>query len=173
MIKIIDNFFNKDDLEFIKSFASNQAYYTPQFFENAKEKNKESYFGDRYYLDSNTELLNKFIKQAELKFNIKIKKIHNTSGIDQRNLDHFKPHIDFPHGKINMMIMLKGITSMTNGTVFYHKSKDNLELDTNIGFRENRAILFPSNHYHSQYASDIPNMIRFTATLFIQDYEEL
>ena len=67
--------------------------------------------------------------------------------------------------------MLKGINSITNGTVFY--DKDNDKYDLNVGFKENRAILFPSNHYHSQYASDIPNMKRFTATLFIQDYEEL
>ena len=125
----------------IQNFAATQACYTPQFFENTKEKNKENYFGDRYYLDSNSELLSKFIKQAELKFKINIKKINNTSGIDQRNLDHFKPHIDYP-STINIMIMLKGINSITN-------------------------------HYHSQYASDIPNMKRFTATLFIQDYEEL
>ena len=172
MIKIIDNFFSKDDLEFVKNFASNNACYTPQFFENAKEKNKESYFGDRYYLDSNAELLNKFIKQAELKFNIKIKKIHNTSGIDQRNLDHFKPHQDIPDAKINIMIMLKGINSITNGTVFYDKNKDNYDLNINVGFKENRAILFPSDHWHSQHASNIPNMIRYSATLFIKNYEE-
>ena len=171
MIKIIDNFFEKKDLLEIQNFASTQACYTPQFFENAK-KNKESYFGDRYYLDSNSELLNKFVKQVELKFKIKIKKIHNTSGIDQRNLDHFNPHVDYPDGIINVMIMLKGPVAVTNGTVFYHKNGNNLELDTHVGFRENRAILFPSNHYHSQHASNIPDMVRFTATLFIQDYEE-
>jgi len=170
MIKIIDNFFKEEDLIKIQNFATTQACYTPQFFENTKGKNKENYFGDRYYLDSNPELLNKFIKQAELKFKINIKKINNTSGIDQRNLDHFKPHIDYP-STINIMTMLKGINSITNGTVFY--DKDNDKYDLNVGFKENRAILFPSNHYHSQYASDIPNMKRFTATLFIQDYEEL
>ena len=173
MIKIIDNFFSKNDLKSVQDFASYSACYTPQFFENAKEKNKESYFGDRYYLDSNVELLNKFKEQAESKFNIKIKKIHNTSGIDQRNLDHFKPHIDSPHGKINILIMLKGINSITNGTVFFDKDNTNYDLNINVGFKENRAILFPSNHYHSQYASDTPNMIRFTASLFIEDYEEL
>ena len=71
------------------------------------------------------------------------------------------------------MIMLKGIESITNGTVFYDKDKDNYDLNINVGFKENRAIQFPSNHYHSQHASNIPNMKRFTATLFIQDYEEL
>ena len=172
MIKILDNFFKEEDLKLIQNFAATKAYYTPQFFENTKEKNKENYFGARYHLDSNPELLNKFIKQAELKFQINIKKINNLSGIDQRNLDHFKPHIDHP-STINIMIMLKGINSITNGTVFYDKDKDNYDLNINVGFKENRAIQFPSNHYHSQHASNIPNMKRFTATLFIQDYEEL
>jgi len=171
MIKILDNFFEEKDLKSIQNFAATQACYTPQFFENTKEKNKENYYGDRYYLDSSPELLNKFIKQAELKFKIKIKKINNTSGIDQRNLDHFKPHQD--DGIINIMVMLKGIESITNGTVFFDEDNDNYQLNINIGFKENRAILFPSKHYHSQHASDIPNMKRFTATLFIQDYEEL
>lgn len=173
MIKIIDNFFKEEDLLEIQNFASTKACYVPQFFDNTKEKNKENYYGDRYYLDSSPELLNKFIKQAELKFKIKIKKTHNTSGIDQRNLDHFKPHQDIRDAKINVMIMLKGITAVTNGTVFYNKNNNNLELDTHVGFRENRAILFPSDHWHSQHASNIPNMVRFTATLFIKDYEEV
>lgn len=172
MIKILDNFFEDKDLKLIQNFATTQACYTPQFFENTKEKNKENYFGDRYYLNSSPELLDKFIKQTELNFKIKIKEINNASGIDQRNLDHFKPHIDHP-GIINIMVMLKGIESITNGTVFYDKDKDNYDLNINVGFKENRAILFPSKHYHSQHASNIPNMKRFTATLFILDYEEL
>ncbi len=114
-----------------------------------------------------------FVSQSELKFKIKIKELGFDSGIDQRNLDHFKPHQDIPDGKINIMIMLKGITSLTNGTVFYNKIDKHLELDTHVGFRENRAILFPSDHWHSQHASNIPNMIRYSATLFVKDYEEV
>jgi hypothetical protein len=172
MIKILDNFFEENDLKLIQDFALNKAFYTPSFFDNATERNKKNYYGSRWKLDNDSKLKQLFIKQAELKFKIKIKKLNNGSGIDQRNLDHFKPHIDVPSGIINIMIMLKGITAITNGTVFYHKNSDNLELDTHVGFRENRAILFPSDHYHSQHASNIPNMIRYSATLFIMDYEE-
>ena len=64
--------------------------------------------------------------------------------------------------------MLKGPTAVTNGTVFYSEN----ELDIHIGFRENRAVLFPSNWVHSQHASNVPNLRRFTASLFIEDYEE-
>ena len=64
--------------------------------------------------------------------------------------------------------MLKGPTAVTNGTVFY----TDRELDMHIGFRENRAIMFPSNIYHSANVSNLPNLKRYTATLFVEDYEE-
>ena len=168
MIKIIDNFFSENDLKFIQDFALTKAFYTPRYFDNAIEKNKKNYYGNRWVLENKPELLELFKKQSELKFKIKINTININSGIDQRNLDHFKPHVDINSGILNILVMISGPTAVTNGTVFY---TDN-ELDIHVGFRENRAILFPSNWLHSQHASNILNLKRYTATLFIQDYEE-
>ena len=168
MIKIIDNFFSENDLKFIQDFALTKAFYTPRYFDNAIEKNKKNYYGNRWVLENKPELLELFKKQSELKFKIKINNINTTSGIDQRNLDHFKPHVDTNSGILNILVMISGPTAVTNGTVFY---TDN-ELDIHVGFIENRAILFPSNWLHSQHASNIPNLKRYTATLFIKDYEE-
>ena len=64
--------------------------------------------------------------------------------------------------------MISGPTAVTNGIVFYTKG----ELDIHIGFRENRAVLFPSNWIHSPHKSEVVNLKRYTATLFIEDYEE-
>ena len=172
MIKIIDNFFSENDLKFIQDFALTKAFYTPQFFDNTVEKNKKNYYGDRWLLKNKPELLKLFKKQSELKFKIKINNINPVSGIDQRNLDHFKPHVDDGVGLLNILIMISGPTAVTNGTVFYHGSLDSCNLDTHIGFRENRAIMFPSNKIHSQHASNVPNLKRYTATLFVKDYEE-
>ena len=108
-----------------------------------------------------------FVKNAEKKFNINIKKIHSSSGIDLRNLDILKPHTDDTIAKINILIMLKGPQAVTNGTVFY-SDKD---LDIHVGFKENRAIMFPSNKTHSPHASTQSGIRRYTATLFIQDYD--
>ena len=168
MIKIIDNFFSENDLKFIQDFALTKAFYTPRYFDNAIEKNKKNYYGNRWVLENKPELLELFKKQSELKFKIKINTININSGIDQRNLDHFKPHVDTNSGILNILVMISGPTAVTNGTVFY---TDN-ELDIHVGFIENRAILFPSNWLHSQHASNIPNLKRYTATLFIKDYEE-
>ena len=66
-------------------------------------------------------------------------------------------------------IMISGPAAVTNGTVFYTDE----QLDMHIGFKENRAVMFPSNYYHSQHASNVPNLKRYTATLFVKDYEDV
>ena len=172
MIKIVDDFFLKKDLKVIQDFALNKAFYTPQFFDGTIEKNKKNFYGNRWHLGHNPDLFNLFKKQSEDKFKIKIKKVNHNSGIDQRNLDHFKPHHDGEQGKINILIMISGPTAVTNGTVFYHGDLQNYDLDIHVGFRENRAVMFPSRKVHSQHASIVPNLKRYTSTLFIEDYEE-
>lgn len=169
MIKIINNFFNENQLHLVQNFALTKAAYTPCFFDGAVEKNQQTHYGNRFYLSTDKELKNLFIKQAELKFNLKNLKINdNHSGIDQRNLDHFKPHIDSGMGIVsNILIMISGLTAVTNGTVFYSEN----ELDIHIGFKENRAVMFPSDWLHSQHASKVPNLKRYTATLFCSSYE--
>jgi len=175
MIKIINNFFEKEDLKKVQDFALNKAFYTPRFFDDAKVKNEYTHYGDRFLLKNNPELFELIKKQAEIKFKIKIKKINLDSGIDLRNLNHFKPHSDLKNpSKINILIMISGPTAVTNGTVFYESLKDGgVELDTHIGFRENRAIFFPSDKIHSQHASNVSNLRRYTSTLFVEDYTEV
>ena len=171
MIKIIDKFFNEEDLRFVQDFASRKAFYIPQYLENVTEKNKESFYGNRWHLNNNKDLKQLFIKQAELKFKFKINELHDGSGIDQRNLDHWKPHVD--KAKLNILIMLKGPEAVDNGTVFFNGTLDNFVLDTIVGFRENRSVLFPSDMVHSPHLSNTPKLMRYTASLFITDYEEV
>ena len=170
MIKIINNFFDDKLLADIQNHITTKLHYTPSFFDD-KEKNKENYYGNRFVLSDDKNLLNTFVKQTEKKFKIKIKEIEDDSGIDLRNLDHFKPHQD--SAKVNVLVMLKGPTAVTNGTVFYTGPVNKCDLDIHVGFRENRAILFPSNWVHSNHASNVPNLRRYTASLFITEYEEL
>jgi|TARA_R100000482_G_scaffold59810_1_gene21802 hypothetical protein len=168
VIKIIDNLLSKKDLNIIQDFALTKAFYTPMFFENSPEKTKEYHYGNRFFLIKKPEILKLLKINCELKFNISIKKINPNSGIDQRNLDHFKPHIDTTAGIRNILFMISGPRAVTNGTVFYTEGK----LDIHVGFKENRAVMFPSNMYHSQHASKLKNIRRYTSTLFIEDYEE-
>jgi len=165
VIKIIDNFFNIDLLKKIQHHISHNIFFTPQYFEN-KEPTTQNYYGSRFLLAEDKKLLDTFIKQSENKFKIKIKEVNPYCGIDLRNTDRFRPHVDA--AKMNILIMLKGPTAVTNGTVFYTEG----ELDIHIGFRENRAVMFPSNKYHSAHVTNEPSLKRYTSTLFIMDYEE-
>ena len=166
MIKIIDNYFEDDLFKRVKNHVTTKLYFTPRYLEGYKERNNRSYYGSRFILEKDPDLLNTFKKTAEKKFNIKIKKLNNDSGIDIRNLNNFSPHID--PSLINILVMLSGPRAVTNGTVFYTDNK----LDIHVGFKENRSILFPSNWYHSSHVSNVPNLKRYTATLFVTDYEE-
>ena len=67
--------------------------------------------------------------------------------------------------------MLKGPEAVDNGTVFFNGTLDNFVLDTIVGFRENRSVLFPSDMVHSPHLSNTPKLMRYTASLFITDYD--
>jgi len=71
VIKIINNFFDKDVLDRVQKHVTTNLYYTPSWFEG-QEKTKENYYGDRFFLNDDLELKKMFIKQAENKFKIKI-----------------------------------------------------------------------------------------------------
>ena len=171
MIKIVDNFFD-DEKKFseIIHHIKNNIYFKPRYYNYTTEKTKENYYGERFILNSDKFLLNTFIFQSEKKFNFKIKKIYHDCGIDLKNLDNFHPHIDNKNGvKLNILIMLDGPIGGSTGTVFYTDG----ELDIHIGFRPNRAILFPSNYYHSPHKCELKGIRRYTSTLFIEEYEGL
>ena len=166
MIKIVNDFFEKDKYNQVIHHIKNNVYFTPRYFHNTEEKTKENYYGDRFVLEEDKELYNTFIKQAEKKFKFKIYKTFSCS-IDLRNLDEWKPHVD--DAKINVFIMLDGPIGVTTGTCFY---TDN-QLDIHVGFRPNRAILYPSNYLHSPHKSSMKGIRRYTCSLFIDEYEGL
>ena len=165
MIKILNDFFNDEDFKRVQDFSLNKAFYTPSYFDNAPERTKEYYYGSRFHLIRNKELLNLFKEQCELKFKIKINKINENSGIDLRNLDHFKPHTDKDSAKINILIMISGPTAVTNGTVFYTDKK----LDIHVGFKENRAIIFDSDISHCSLQFDSNSAKRYVMANFINN----
>tara|TARA_R100001163_G_C4985480_1_gene140010 strand:- start:161 stop:670 length:510 start_codon:yes stop_codon:yes gene_type:complete len=169
MIKIIDNFFEDILFKNVQNHVTTKLSFKPRYLDHSKENNKDSYYGMRFELNKDPNLLKTFISQTEKKFKIKVKETHEDCGVDIRNLENFIPHVDTEIGsKINVLMMLKGPTAVTNGTVFYTKG----ELDIHVGFRENRAVLFPAGWVHSAHANKEPSLKRYTASLFIKDYEE-
>ena len=64
MIKIIDNFFNDNDLKIIQDFALTKAFYTPRFFVDAPERTDQYHYGSMWQFNNKPELLDLFVKQA-------------------------------------------------------------------------------------------------------------
>lgn len=174
MIQIVDNFFDEKTFLNIKNF-SKTVHYQPKFFERSQTSKKneqftsEDTYGLRFEIKHEPELINTYVNKIKEIFNFKTIKIHEESGIDKRKLDMFKPHKDFI-AKLNLLHMIDGPMDNTNGTVFYSEiSDDNYEIDIHVGFKENRAVLFPSLHMHSPAVSK-KNIWRTTATMFIENY---
>jgi hypothetical protein len=59
------------------------------------------------------------------------------------------PHNDESVAKLNCLVYLRGQPLLNSGTGFYDKIGDSYELNSHIGFRENRAIIFDSKIYHT------------------------
>ena len=166
MIKIINNFFEKTEFDKVIHHVKNNIYFTPRYLNNTTERIQKNYYGERFVLEQDKNLYDTFKKQAEKHFKIKINKTFD-SGIDLRNLSEWLPHKD--PGKINIFVMLDGPIGVTTGICFYTEE----QLDMHVGFRPNRAVMFPSDYLHSPHKSDVKSMRRYTATLFVSEYEEV
>ena len=62
------------------------------------------------------------------------------------------PHRDGPvKGKYNrqMVLYIDGANDINKGTGFYVKNDNRYDLNTHIGFRKNRAVLFNAGMWHS------------------------
>jgi hypothetical protein len=167
VIQIEDSFFDEKMFTYIRKHVTTKLIFKPSYFEEDKgKKAKENFYGNRFDWEHDKDLLDIFVKQAEKTFRLNIKKLVNPpGGVDLRNLDALKPHYDF--GKLNILVMLAGPTAVTNGTVFYTDT----QLDIHVGFRENRVVIFPSSKYHCSNVSAVPNLRRYTASIFVEDYE--
>ena len=73
MIKIIDNFFDEKTFKNIQNHIASKIYFTPRYFEGRKHT-IENYYGSRFLLSDDKDLLDTFVKQTCNKFKIKIKK---------------------------------------------------------------------------------------------------
>jgi hypothetical protein len=163
MITIIDNFLDEKDFNDLKAFSkSNKVRYTPQFFDGTIEKKKETTFGLRYNFLIDSELGECLSKKCLEKFKYKIVKTHEC-GIDKRKLTMYQPHTDDKNSKMNLYLQIEGGTKLNHGLGFY---TDN-NLDTHIGFKENRAVLFDSNLLHSPLVDE--EVWRTTLTVFITE----
>jgi hypothetical protein len=149
-IFIKDNFFTEKVLNHVKMELDN-INYNPPPDESRKEQGT-------YWFDHELPILGDvqkiIIQNIKDYFNIVVDKKKLKAGsslyILSNAKDHPRPHTDEPQGEFNCLIYIKGNKSLVNGTGFYDKVKDlHYDLNTNVGFKENRAIFFSSNNIHS------------------------
>ena len=76
------------------------------------------------------------------------------------------PHCDDSY-KLNCLVYLKGQPLLNSGTGFYDKIGDNYELNSHIGFRENRAIIFDSTIYHTSLQFNKDSGVRYVMANFL------
>jgi len=109
-----------------------------------------------------------------------IEKIHAIKIIKMRSFYFLSPpnKTPSPHcdkDNINFLIYLKGNELINNGTGFYEKKNeiDSFELNTHIGFKENRAVMFSGNRLHSTLQFNDNCSGRYIMTNFIKKWEVL
>ena len=84
---------------------------------------------------------------------------------------HEKPTPHTDRGKINCLIYLKGGSLMNNGTALYENDGKNWMINSHIGFKENRAVIFRGNRKHSSLQFAEGSTGRFIMSNWINEYE--
>lgn len=143
-IIIKDNFFKLKTLNAIKNQLSSVCW------NNRYNKIKSTVYNKIYFnqiLDSNHFAVKEMNQKLKI-FNIKydIKKTNSEYWLSTKHKNP-TPHTDINY--INCLIYLKGDHLINSGTGFYDKIGNNIVLNTHVGFKENRAIIFDSKIRHS------------------------
>ena len=176
-IFVQDNFFDLDTLNKIQ-----QEVTSTEFGIREKSDVNNELASSRYYfehpLSTESDVAKEVTKLIQKYF---YRKVDTYNKEKPHQINYFLsnpkeaiPHKDTPHPELdidyNCLIYLKGEHLLNNGTGFYENINNQLQLNTHIGFKENRAILFNGNIYHSplQWADNnssfrycIANFFRF------------
>ena len=168
-INIKDNFLDKKLYESIynkiTSYIYNQDYnYTTEI----KLKNKTHLF---YGTTVEKEISEHIRKKCEKLYNKKLKECYSAYTMVARTTPMV--HCDKGENTSHQIIIyIRGDESLHRGTGFYvEKDKGNYELNTHIGFKQNRAIFWESSAFHSPLIwSDENKSKRFS---FLAQYKEI
>ena len=111
---------------------------------------------------------------------IEMKKILKNMGFNLKSSEHnyflstkheeSTPHADW-RSDVNCLIYLKGKHLVNSGTAFWDKVDDNHVLNSHVGFKENRAIIFDSKIIHCSLQFNENCGSRYAMSNFL-NYEE-
>jgi|TARA_E500000318_G_C3556596_1_gene211444 hypothetical protein len=161
-IIIQDNFFSKKMLDKIKIDLSYQK------FVNRFNSHKNSTYQKIYFhveLETDHFVVVETIKNLKKKFNLSCSKIESKYFLSSKH-EQATPHND--GHEYNCLIYLKGNHLVNNGTGFYDKiSEGEYQLNTHVGFKENRAIVFDSKIHHTSLQFNEGSGARYCLANFI------
>jgi len=149
-IIVKDNFFNKKVYEKILLDIS-KLKFTNRYVSTSKLKKDDSSNNVYQKIYFNVELNPEHFAVKYVVEKLKDYYLKTTTGSHNYFLStkhrEATPHDD--SNDINCLIYLKGKEFINSGTGFYDKQNNNYVLNTHVGFKENRAIIFDSKIYHS------------------------
>ncbi len=161
-ILVVDNFFNSNTLDKIKYDLSKNVF-TNRFTERDNTVYQKIYF--------NVNLSSKHFAVKEVceklkKINFKIKDIVSHYFLSTTHKEA-TPHTD--PNEYNCLIYLQGEHFLNSGTGFFDKIDNNYVLNSHIGFKENRAIIFDSDISHCSLQFDSNSAKRYVMANFINN----
>ena len=141
-VRIKDNFLNDNKF---KDLYNKVPFYT--YKHNA---NSIQYINHIWYSSIASEEIAKYLKEkCEKEFNIKLK----INFCNFTMLATVTPvvHCDYNEEKCThqVIVYLRGNENLNKGTGFYTSKNGNHELNTHVGFKQNRAIFWNSEIWHS------------------------
>ena len=144
-IIVKDNFFDESVLKKIHRDIL-ELKFTNRFVNNKNEDNiyQKIYF--EVVLNEKHFAVQEVLKNVENLIEKKLKISGNYYFLSTKHKDA-TPHED--NSDINCLIYLKGKEFVNSGTGFYDRNDDKCNLNTHVGFKENRAIIFDSKIIHA------------------------
>jgi len=168
-IIIKDNFFEEKVYKEILFDISRLKFQNKSTVDNGRD-NKNDY--QKIYfivpLNQNHFAVEETQKNIEEILDAKINILESNYFLSTKHIEA-SPHFDA--SQINCLVYLKGLELMNSGTGFYKKEKDKFIPNLNVGFKENRAIIFDSKIHHASLQFNEGCASRYVMANFI-DYEE-
>jgi hypothetical protein len=123
--------------------------YVPPQSKKIKEYNGS--YWHTHIIPNNCDVQNEIKKLIQQKFNFNVSSFIESTYTMVGASDMPRPHTDTDIGATHQcLIYMYGEESTNNGTGFYHKKlKNEHELSIHVGFKQNRAIFFSSDVWHS------------------------
>ena len=161
-IIVKDNFFKTTTLNQIKNELSTTPF-TNRFNDLKNTIYQKVYFHQEI---NSTHFAVKEMHENLKEFNLTydFEKTESSYWLSSKHKDP-TPHNDV--NDINCLVYLKGAHLINSGTGFYDKIENDFVLNTHIGFKENRAIIFDSKIYHSSLQFNENSGLRYVMVNFL------